>query len=260
MTGNVTGDMTIMLAIHIAGGIVTVIAGYGALLARKGSRLHRKAGHAFVGGMVVMALGAMAVALGKGQTGNVVTAVFVVYLVGTAVTTFLPDSPRITRLNTALRYVALPVALAFVAGGVVRLTSATESQGGVPARSIAVASFLNATVMLLGWWGDMRVSRRGMPRGPARVRRHLWRMCYATFVASGSFFLGQAKVLPEPLRIQPMLTMLAVLPLLLMCFYLWRYQDRRRSVVAASAAGIRLPDRVLPAPDAHADLTLQGIP
>ena len=141
-----------------------------------------------------------------------------------------------------------------------RLTIATESQGGVPARSIAVASFLNATVMLLGWWGDVRVSRRGVPRGPARVRRHLWRMCFATFVASGSFFLGQADSLPEPLRVRPVLTMLAFLPLLLMFVYLWRYRDRRRSAVAAPAAGIRLPDRVLSASDAHADLTMKGIP
>ena len=255
-----TNHMTPLLAVHIAGGVVAVIAGYGALLARKGSPFHRCAGYAFVGGMLVMALGAMVVALQKGQTGQVVSAAFVVYLVGTAVTTFLPDSPRVTRLNTALRILALPVALAFIAGGVARLTIATESQGGVPATSIAVASFLNATVMLLGWWGDVRVSRRGVLRGPARVRRHLWRMCYAAFVASGSFFLGQAKVLPAPLRVGPVLTMLAFLPLLLMFFYLWRYRDRRRRVVAAPAAGIRLPDRVLSASDAHAGLTMRGSP
>lgn len=233
--------MTVMLAIHIAGGLVALLAGFSALFARKGSPFHRAAGYLFVGGMIVMALGAAAVAAAKGQKGNLLVAVFVVYLVGTAVTTFLPASPGIARLNTAMRIVALPLAAAFIVGGVARLTIATESQGGVPARSIAVASFLNATVMILGWWGDVRVSRRGVPRGPARVRRHLWRMCYATFVASGSFFLGQADSLPEPLRVQPVLTTLAFLPLLLMFFYLWRYRDRRRHVVPAPAVGIRLP-------------------
>jgi uncharacterized membrane protein len=237
-----TGHMTPLLALHIAGGIVAVIAGYGALLARKGSPFHRHAGRVFVGGMLVMALGAMVLALKKGETGNVLAAVFVTYLVGTGATTFLPDSPRVTWLNTALRTVALPLALASIASGVARLTVATESEGGVPARTIAVASFINATVMLLAWWGDVRVSRRGVPRGAARVRRHLWRMCFAMFVASGSFFLGQAKVLPEPLRVRPVLTMLAFLPLLLMFFYLWRYRDRRRRVVAAPAAGIGPPN------------------
>ena len=233
--------MTPLLAVHIAGGIVAVFAGYGALLARKGSPFHRHAGHVFVSGMLVMALGAMILALRKGETGNVLAAVFVTYLVATAVTTLLPVSARITRLNTALRIVALSLALVSIAGGVARLTIATESEGGVPARTIVVASFVNAAVMLLAWWGDVRVSRRGMPRGPARVRRHLWRMCFAMFVASGSFFLGQAQVIPEPLRVRPVLTTLAFLPLLLMFFYLWRYRDRRRHVVAAPAAGIRLP-------------------
>jgi hypothetical protein len=105
--------------------------------------------------------------------------------------------------------------------------------------------------MLLGWWGDVRVARRGVPAGPARVRRPLWRMCYAMFVASGSFFLGQAQVLPAPPRAGPVPTLLAFLPLLLMPFYLWRYRDRRRSV-AAPAAGIRLTNRAPSAPAAVA--------
>ncbi len=254
-----TGNLTPMLAIHIAGGSVAVIAGYGALLARKGGRFHRSAGRAFVGGMLVMALGAMAVALEKGQMGQIVSAAFVVYLVGTAVTTFRPESPGVARLNAALRIVALPLAAAFIVGGVARLTIATESQGGVPAQSIAVASFVNALVMVLGWRGDVRVSRRGVPRGPARVRRHLWRMCFATFVASGSFFLGQADSIPEPLRVQPALTTLAFLPLLLMFGYLWRHRDRRRRAVAAPALGIGAPGRVPSVPDAHPHLTT-GIP
>jgi hypothetical protein len=253
-----TEAITPMLVVHIAGGSVALVAGYGALAARKGSALHRQAGRAFVGGMLVMALGAMVVALGKGQAGNVVTAAFVAYLVGTAVTTFQPEAPRIRRLNGTLRLLALPIALAFIAGGVARLTIAPESQGGVPARSIAVASFLNATVMLLGWWGDVRVARRGAPRGPARVRRHLWRMCYAAFVASGSFFLGQTQVLPAPLRVGPLPAMLAALPLVLMLVFLWRYRDRRRPAAAAPTAGIRLPSGPLAEPGAGAALTPTG--
>ncbi len=236
-----TGHMTPLLAIHIAGGIVAVIAGYSALFARKGSAFHRSAGRAFVGSMLVMALGAMVLAFRKGETGNFLAAVFVTYLVVTAVTTFLPDSRRITRLNAALRIAALALALASIAMGVARLTIATESEGGVPARTIAVTSFISATVMLLAWWGDMQVSRRGAPRGPGRVRRHLWRMCFALFVASSSFFLGQTQVIPEPLRSRPVLTLLAFLPLLLMPFYLWRYRDRRGRVVPAPPAGARLP-------------------
>ena len=252
--------MTVTLAIHVAGGLVALLAGYGALLARKGSRVHRAAGYLFVGGMIVMAVGATAVAAEQGETRQILAAAFVAYLVGTGVTTFLPASPGVARLNAAMRTAALPLAVAFIAGGFARLTVATASQGGVPAQSIAVASFINAAVMALGWWGDVRVSRHGVPRGAARVRRHLWRMCFATFVASGSFFLGQADSLPAPLRIQPVPTTLAILPLLLMLLHLWRYRDRRRGAVTAPAAGGRPPARVQAAADAPTGPTMQGIP
>jgi hypothetical protein len=53
-------------------------------------------------------------------------------------------------------------------------------------------------------------------------------MCYAAFVASGSFFLGQADVLPPRLRVGPVLQLLAVLPLLPMCVHLGRRRGRRR--------------------------------
>ncbi|HKP76323.1 MAG TPA: hypothetical protein VJT67_12420 [Longimicrobiaceae bacterium] len=216
-----------LLAVHISGGVLALPAGFTALFTRKGSPVHRYAGYVFVGAMLVMAAGAMAVGVEREKYGNLLVGPFVMYLVLTSLTTFLPPSPAVTRLNTVLRRIALPLGVACVAGGVYRLTIATGSDGGVPARSIAVASFINATVLFLGWWGDLRVVRRGPPRGAARTRRHLWRMCYAMFVASGSFFLGQAKVIPEPLRIGPVLTTLAFLPLVAMVFFLWRHRDRR---------------------------------
>src|SRR5688572_14274691 len=47
-------------------------------------------------------------------------------------------------------------------------------------------------------------------QGSRRVARHLWRMCFALFVATGSFFLGQMKFIPEPVRIVPLLLVLAL--------------------------------------------------
>ena len=44
----------------------------------------------------------------------------------------------------------------------------------------------------------------------------------ALFVASGSFFLGQAKIFPKPMRIYPLLAIPALLPLALMLYWLVR--------------------------------------
>ena len=56
--------------------------------------------------------------------------------------------------------------------------------------------------------------------GPKRIRRHLWRMCFGLFIATGSFFLGQQQVFPAVLRGSPLLIVLAILPLvfLISCF------------------------------------------
>ena len=47
-------------------------------------------------------------------------------------------------------------------------------------------------------------------------------MCFSLFIASGSFFLGQAKVIPKPIRILPLLAISALLPLVLLLYWLAR--------------------------------------
>ena len=47
-------------------------------------------------------------------------------------------------------------------------------------------------------------------------------MCFALFLTSGSFFLGQAHVFPKPIRIFPLLAIPALLPLALMLYWLAR--------------------------------------
>jgi hypothetical protein len=90
--------------------------------------------------------------------------------------------------------------------------------------------FFLATVMILAAAGDVRVLRFGVPRGGPRLARHLWRMCFALFIAAGSFFSIRtrvAKILPEPLTIGPV----RALPILLlfgaMFYWLWRVRGRR---------------------------------
>lgn len=63
---------------------------------------------------------------------------------------------------------------------------------------------------------------RGGISGAPRIARHLWRMCLALFIATGSFFFGQQKVMPEFVRGTPILLALAIAPLVLMIFWLIR--------------------------------------
>ena len=73
----------------------------------------------------------------------------------------------------------------------------------------------------------------------ARIARHLWRMCFSLFIASGSFFLGQQQVFPEALRDSIPLYVIALSPLPVMLFWLakvhvddWRGRSRRAAAIA----------------------------
>ena len=84
------------------------------------------------------------------------------------------------------------------------------------------------TIMAVAAAGDVRVVRSGPLRGP-RLARHLWRMCFAVFIAAGSFFSVQArvaKILPEPLTTPAMCVLPIALVLILMCYCLWRVRGR----------------------------------
>ena len=70
--------------------------------------------------------------------------------------------------------------------------------------------------------GDWRFIVRGRLSPTQRISRHLWRMCFALFIATGSFFLGQQKVMPLAVRGSPLLIVLALAPFAVMLFWLVR--------------------------------------
>src|SRR2546428_66053 len=58
--------------------------------------------------------------------------------------------------------------------------------------------------------------------GVHRIARHLCRMCFSLFIATGSFFLAQQQVFPHWLRKTNVLFLPAILPLILLIFWLFR--------------------------------------
>jgi membrane protein DedA with SNARE-associated domain len=52
-------------------------------------------------------------------------------------------------------------------------------------------------------------------------------MCFALFIASGSFFFGQLRFVPKSLRIMPLMAALGVGPLVVLLYWMWRVRLRR---------------------------------
>src|SRR5262249_22094399 len=98
------------------------------------------------------------------------------------------------------------------------LHSPTGPKNGVPVGM----SFFMGIVCLLAATGDLRMLLRGGVFGTQRIVRHLWRMCFGLFIATGSFFLGQPQVFPAFLRKTSLLLIPGILPLLLLIFWLCR--------------------------------------
>jgi hypothetical protein len=88
--------------------------------------------------------------------------------------------------------------------------------------------------------GDLRlILRRGI-LGAQRITRHLWRMCFALFIAAGSFFLGQQQVFPASVRGSPFLFVPVLAILALMIFWLCRVRFTsiyKKSVRMSDTAG-----------------------
>jgi uncharacterized membrane protein len=220
-----SGMVWLALAVHFAAGLVSIVAGTVALSATKGGRLHKRSGLVFTCAMVVLGLTAAGIGTYEEIPGQVFAGLLAAYLVFTAMTTVKPLPGIGQRVNVALMVLAFAYAVVSLYGGVNEwLDPAVEVVG----RPRVVPPLVIGIVILLAAIGDLRAIRAGGLQGSRRLARHLWRMCFALFVATGSFFLGQMKFIPEPLRIVPLLLVIAFAPVLFLFYWMWRVRIRGR--------------------------------
>jgi len=186
---------------------------------RKGPARHAQAGKVFVIAMLTMAASAVYLALMKHQPNNVGGGILTFYLVGTAWLTARRRDGETSIFDWAALLVPLAIGIGGWINGLEALHSPSGSKYGVPA---GMHLFMGS-VCLLAAAGDVRMLVRGGVFGLQRISRHLWRMCFGLFIATGSFFLGQgSKVFPASVLKTGVLLVPAVLPLLLLIFWMIR--------------------------------------
>jgi hypothetical protein len=233
-----------LLSIHVAAGAFAMVVGFTALFAKKGGTIHRRSGMLFVYAMLLLGVTASILGLRISPTdGNVIAGLITIYFVVTALTTVRPVTRWTSRINATALPLAVGLALLAIVGGARAFNSPLNSPGGVPFRTIGVMSFILATVLLLAAAGDVRIMRSGPPRGGPRLARHLWRMCFALFIAAGSFFSIRERVatmLPEALTTGPMRALPIVLLFGTMFYWLWRVRRRRPLPVRSDSAPLAI--------------------
>lgn len=216
-----------ILAVHVAAGTAAILAGYAALAVRKGGDRHETAGKAFVASMLVMAVFAAILGLAEGQTGNAVAGAFTCYLVLSGWGAVRRPAGTVGRLERVGFVFGAAVAAMSVLGAL-QAANGPDTDVPIPAR------YIFAAVAALAAGLDLKVIRRGGVSGFERLRRHLWRMCAALFIATGSFFLGQADEFPKAV-LGPHLWILALAPLAALVFWMVRARARKRRVRVAPA-------------------------
>lgn len=215
--------MSITLLVHILGGSLGIITGFVALYAAKGAKLHRQSGMVFVYSMVTMALVGAGMGAYQAEAINVVAGLLTAYLVFTALTTVRPATVGLRRLEIGAMLMVLALGLSSCLVGVAALAGVMGNRGGVP----AFMFFIFGIAALLAGVSDWRMLRSGGAQGAARLVRHLRRMCFALFIAAASFFLGQADVIPTPLRIPGLLALPVLTPLLAILYWQWRLRGKQ---------------------------------
>ena len=221
-----------MKFIHVLAGLSALLAGAVALYALKGGRLHRRSGLVFVYAMLVMASTGTLMSIVHLNAGNVIAGVLTCYLVLTALITVRRPTPEFHRIDAIAMFAASTVVLGAAAMGVAALASADGKMQGIPPTVYFVFGF----IALLATIGDVRVMRGWRTRGSFRIARHLWRMCFAMFIATASFFLGPSRRLPPFLRHSPLRPIPVLLVLLLMFYWLARVSIQARRRAAGSLA------------------------
>ena len=203
-----------MIWLHITGGLTALTSGAVALSAPKGGKLHRRSGMVFVYAMLVLsASGALMAAL-QPERISVIAGMLTFYLVTTALLTVRRRESGFNWMDASAMVFALLV-------GLLSITFAIQGLSGTDA-GYSPIGFIFGIVALLAGFGDMRMMLARSIPWAQRIARHLWRMCFALWIAAASFFLGQSDEFPEALRIMPLLCTPVLLVLLLMFYWLVR--------------------------------------
>ncbi|HEV2721159.1 MAG TPA: hypothetical protein VG323_14145 [Thermoanaerobaculia bacterium] len=230
-----------LVLVHLSGATIGLIAGYLAMVVRKGSSMHRMAGNVFVAGMLTMGLtGAYIATFLRPSAGNFAGGIMTVYLVSTAWVAGRRREQGVTLFDVIAFLAIVALGAAQLRWGLQAMNSPTHRYQGYPPGMF----FTFCTIAWLFALGDVRMFfRRGLA-GARRIARHLWRMCFTLLFATFSLYPGNSTKLFSPaLRGNPLLWTPHILLLASMIYYLVRTLRRKRPRVAAP----ELPDLSLKA-------------
>jgi len=223
----------VLLPVHILGGMLALLFGYTALSATKGATLHRRSGLGFVIAMIVMSLTGAFIASLKPDRGSIIAGLLTFYFVVTGLLT-VKQVPGQRRLEVIF------MVSGFVLGLFAMWAGWWLAQRGRPE---AAPMFIFSAMAIGGAIGDVKMLRAGGIEGKPRIKRHLWRLCFAMWVAAASFFWGPRGRVPEIIYYPALLPIPVLTPIAVMLFWIWRLRGKKAVTGVVTSSLVIAVDR-----------------
>ncbi|MEM7358878.1 MAG: hypothetical protein AAF431_07270 [Pseudomonadota bacterium] len=189
---------SLTLIFHIIVGSIALGAGTAAMIYRKGSPRHRLAGKYFVISMLLMTSSGALLAYLKPATISVLAGVLTFYMVASSWMTVRRRAGTVGGFEPLALGVVLLNGVACFYFGYAAASSETGFIEGI--KIPAGVYYYFGVVCILAAAGDINLLLRKGIHGAFRIARHVWRMCFAFYIAASSLLMGNPQVFPEAVR------------------------------------------------------------
>lgn len=210
---------------HFWIGCVAIAAGFTAFAARKGKTAHPCTGAVFVAAMALLTASGLWLSLAR----EILFTVFLSAIAFHAVASGWAAAAMEKKIGRVWTKTSPIFSGAIVLGASYGGMRAAAAPGGMLNDLPPAAFFTVAGVGFFILTCDIIFALARNPSEQRRLTRHLWRMGFSFFLATGIFFFGNNHVLPETLRKPALLSAPVIAVVLWTAFYAFRTRFSKRA-------------------------------
>ncbi|MEM6746015.1 MAG: hypothetical protein AAF608_01200 [Pseudomonadota bacterium] len=190
------GEPSFLGDAHFSVGCVCVVSGLAAFAARKGTRVHRAAGQLFVATMALLTASGLWLSIARDILFTVFLSALAFHAFVSGWGAVISTRPLGQTIERAAPFVSALIAIGALCGGLCAAATPEGLLNDLPPAAFYAAAGISGVMCVL----DTLFALKRPRSEQRRLTRHLWRMGFSFFLATGIFFFGNNHVLPAALR------------------------------------------------------------
>ncbi len=189
-------------SVHFWIGCLALACGLLAFAAPKGGRVHRSAGGVFVAAMILLSLSGLWLSLAREILFTVFLSFIALHAILTGWAAARPADTLGRLVTQSAGAASALLSLGALSGGIIAAGAPDGALNGLEPSAFHVLAAVSAVLCVFDW----RYAMTPAPSRRRRLTRHLGRMGFSMFLATGIFFFGNSHVLPEAARTPALLS------------------------------------------------------